>query len=269
MSSAAASSNPIPHAAVALAPASSAVWSPFAASNPLSWLHAQPPAAAAPAASSALPLPITPIAPSASSTPAAAPVYSEIAPVSQVAPPPHAVYPPPPPAYGAPAPTAHGAPTPTAPGGFPYPPPAWITAAASPYGAPPSAPTAPLYGASPSPYAAPYAAFPSTFGGYLPYYGSYSPLSYGVTAPTAPPSAEVYAPVYNPPTPPSAVPADSSAPAPFYFAHLIPVKLTPDNYLSWRAQVLPLLRSRYLEGYVDGTLSCPSPYHLAYHTWVA
>ena len=32
---------------------------------------------------------------------------------------------------------------------------------------------------------------------------------------------------------------------------------------------LPLLRSRYLEGYVDGTLSCPSPYHLAYHTWVA
>ena len=34
--------------------------------------------------------------------------------------------------------------------------------------------------------------------------------------------------------------------APFYFAHLIPVKLTMDNYLSWRAQVLPLLHSRYL-----------------------
>jgi hypothetical protein len=62
---------------------------------------------------------------------------------------------------------------------------------------------------------------------------------------------------------------DPSAPAPFYFAHLLPVKLTPDNYLSWRAQVLPLLRSRYLEGYVDGSLPCPSPYHPAYHTWVA
>ena len=58
-------------------------------------------------------------------------------------------------------------------------------------------------------------------------------------------------------------------PPPFYFAHLIPVKLKPNNYLSWRAQVLPLLRSRYLEGYVDGTLSCPSPYHPAYHAWVA
>ncbi|KAK1610428.1 hypothetical protein QYE76_034101 [Lolium multiflorum] len=92
---------------------------------------------------------------------------------------------------------------------------------------------------------------------------------------TAPPAAhadhaaEVYAPVYNMPAPQAAAPMDPSAPAPFYFAQLIPVKLTPDNYLSWRAQVLPLLSSRYLEGYVDGSLSCPSPYHPAYHTWVA
>jgi hypothetical protein len=42
-----------------------------------------------------------------------------------------------------------------------------------------------------------------------------------------------------------------------------------DNYLAWRAQVLPLLRSRYLEGYVDGTFPCPSMYDPAYHTWVA
>ena len=47
------------------------------------------------------------------------------------------------------------------------------------------------------------------------------------------------------------------------------VKLTPDNYLSWRAQVLPLLRSRYLEGYVDGSIPCPPSHHPAYHTWVA
>ncbi|KAK1619256.1 hypothetical protein QYE76_024773 [Lolium multiflorum] len=92
---------------------------------------------------------------------------------------------------------------------------------------------------------------------------------------TAPPAAhadhaaEVYAPVYNTPAPQAAASMDPSAPAPFYFAHLIPVKLTPDNYLSWRAQVLPLLRSRYLEGYVDGSLPCRSPYHPAYHTWVA
>jgi hypothetical protein len=38
------------------------------------------------------------------------------------------------------------------------------------------------------------------------------------------------------------------------------VKLTPDNYLLWRAQVLPLLRSYYLDGYVDGTLPCPSAF---------
>ena len=59
------------------------------------------------------------------------------------------------------------------------------------------------------------------------------------------------------------------APSPFYFSHLLPVKLTPDNYLSWRAQVLPLLRSRYLEGYVDGSIPCPPPYHPAHHVWVA
>ena len=59
------------------------------------------------------------------------------------------------------------------------------------------------------------------------------------------------------------------APSPFYFSHLLPVKLTPDNYLSWRAQVLPLLRSRYLEGYVDGFIPCPPPYHPAHHVWVA
>ena len=37
--------------------------------------------------------------------------------------------------------------------------------------------------------------------------------------------------------------------APFYFSHLLPMKLARDNSLSWRAQVMPLPRSRYLEGY--------------------
>jgi hypothetical protein len=70
--------------------------------------------------------------------------------------------------------------------------------------------------------------------------------------------------------PQPSAPADQvAALSPFYFSHLIPVKLTPENYLSWRALLLPLLRSRYLEGYVDGSLPCPLPYHPAYHTWVA
>jgi hypothetical protein len=40
----------------------------------------------------------------------------------------------------------------------------------------------------------------------------------------------------------------SGAPAPFYLAHSIPVNLTPNNYLVWRAHVSPLLENRYLEG---------------------
>jgi hypothetical protein len=59
------------------------------------------------------------------------------------------------------------------------------------------------------------------------------------------------------------------APLPFYFSHLIKVQLTPDNYLSWRALLLPLLQSGYLEGYIDGSLLCPPPSHPAYHMWVA
>ena len=46
-------------------------------------------------------------------------------------------------------------------------------------------------------------------------------------------------------------------PGPFHFDTLITIRLTPDNYLFWRAKVLPLLRSRSLLGYVDGSLSCP------------
>lgn len=45
---------------------------------------------------------------------------------------------------------------------------------------------------------------------------------------------------------------------PFHFDNLITISLTPDNYLFWRAKVLPLLRNRSLLGYVDGSLPCPS-----------
>jgi hypothetical protein len=40
---------------------------------------------------------------------------------------------------------------------------------------------------------------------------------------------------------PSAHADYAAAPSPFYFSHLIPMKLTPDNYLSWHALLLPLL----------------------------
>jgi hypothetical protein len=43
----------------------------------------------------------------------------------------------------------------------------------------------------------------------------------------------------------------------FHFAHLIRIKLSPDNYIFWRAQVLTLLQSHYRLGYVDTTLACP------------
>ncbi|XP_071680105.1 uncharacterized protein [Lolium perenne] len=73
-----------------------------------------------------------------------------------------------------------------------------------------------------------------------------------------------------PPGPPYAIAgAPAGGVAPFYIAHPIPVKLSPDNYLAWRAQVLPLLQSRHLEGFIDGSLPCPPSYHPAYHQWVA
>lgn len=45
--------------------------------------------------------------------------------------------------------------------------------------------------------------------------------------------------------------------SPIHFGHLITIKLTSENYLFWRAQVLPLLRSNLLMGYVNGTNPCP------------
>ncbi|KAK1649099.1 hypothetical protein QYE76_066904 [Lolium multiflorum] len=66
--------------------------------------------------------------------------------------------------------------------------------------------------------------------------------------------------------PSTAVPADgvhtppegfTSVPLPaFHFGNLITVKLSPDNYIFLRAQVLPLLGSHYLLGYIDDSLPC-------------
>jgi hypothetical protein len=56
---------------------------------------------------------------------------------------------------------------------------------------------------------------------------------------------------------PLAVFTMGSLPPPFHFGNLITVKLLLDNYIFWRAQVLPLLGSHYLLGYIDGSLPCP------------
>ena len=47
--------------------------------------------------------------------------------------------------------------------------------------------------------------------------------------------------------------------APFNFGHLITIKLSPETYMFWRAQVTSLLRSHLLLGYVEGTVPCPAP----------
>jgi hypothetical protein len=64
-------------------------------------------------------------------------------------------------------------------------------------------------------------------------------------------------------------------------ASSITIKLSSENYLVWRAQVGPLLRSQLLMGYVDGSNPCPASHVVvshgdtmvqqpnpAYHHWV-
>jgi hypothetical protein len=40
--------------------------------------------------------------------------------------------------------------------------------------------------------------------------------------------------------------------------HVITIKLTKKNYLLWRAQLLPYLRSTNLMGYLDGSTPVPA-----------
>jgi hypothetical protein len=45
---------------------------------------------------------------------------------------------------------------------------------------------------------------------------------------------------------------------PFNFAPYVTIRLNGGNYLYWRAQVLNVLRSHLLTGFVDGTFPCPA-----------
>jgi hypothetical protein len=53
--------------------------------------------------------------------------------------------------------------------------------------------------------------------------------------------------------PPAPVPTSSAQ----QFNHLLTVKLGQDNFLFWRAQFIPLLRSQGLQGFIDGSYPCP------------
>nr|XP_051201939.1 uncharacterized protein LOC127315493 [Lolium perenne] len=51
--------------------------------------------------------------------------------------------------------------------------------------------------------------------------------------------------------------SSSSLAGPFNFAPLITVRLGVDNYLYWRTQVIQVLRSHLLLGFIDGSFPCP------------
>ncbi|XP_073355674.1 uncharacterized protein [Aegilops tauschii subsp. strangulata] len=240
-------------AAVAPAPAAApplstlAMESPFLASPPLAWARStatgsQPPA---PQRSPAmLPPPRSPAALPIAATPIQ----------SRGAPPPSASYGANgQPAYGGPPAPApyHDAPLASGPYGAPIQAPY-----GGPYPAPYLAPSAASYAApAPTSYAAAqmYAAPPA-----LPY-GAHSPAAYGHHQQPSADALIPYSAVLPPGLPPDLpLSAPMAEPGPFHLAHLVTVKLSADNYPLWRAQVLPLMRSHYLEGYVDGSLPCPS-----------
>jgi hypothetical protein len=54
-----------------------------------------------------------------------------------------------------------------------------------------------------------------------------------------------------------------------HIQHLITIKLTRDNYLLWKAQIVPYLRGQHLYGFIDGTKPAPPPFLQASDTIVA
>ena len=51
---------------------------------------------------------------------------------------------------------------------------------------------------------------------------------------------------------------DHTSPSVTLVHHLITIKLTRDNYLLWKAQVVPYLKGQHLFRFVDGSHPCPS-----------
>jgi hypothetical protein len=100
--------------------------------------------------------------------------------------------------------------------------------------------------------------------GYLPYSGGYPPMnssSYLHLGGYPPMPYGGYPPMpaglgYPPP----ALPSLCATPGVVNITSSITIRLTSKNYLFWKAQVAPLLRSKLLMGYVDGSLVCPLPH---------
>jgi hypothetical protein len=44
---------------------------------------------------------------------------------------------------------------------------------------------------------------------------------------------------------------------PITLANQITIRLSSENYIYWRTQIVPILRSNLIFGFVDGTLECP------------
>jgi hypothetical protein len=107
--------------------------------------------------------------------------------------------------------------------------------------------------------------------GFPPYHGGYSGGFSGGNTPPSP--SRSYAPVNHggyplmqiggyPPMPAGLAfsPASSSqsrTPGVINITSSITIRLRSENYLFWKAQVGPLLRSNLLMGYIDGSFPCP------------
>jgi hypothetical protein len=119
--------------------------------------------------------------------------------------------------------------------------------------------------------------------GFLPYHGGYSGSFSGGYTPRSPSggSAPVnhggYPPMHIGGYPPmlaglSFLPTSSSqsgTPGVINITSSITIRLTSENYLFWKAQVGPLLRSNLLMGYVDGSLPCPTTHTVVDHGGIA
>jgi hypothetical protein len=46
--------------------------------------------------------------------------------------------------------------------------------------------------------------------------------------------------------------------SPIALTSQITIRLSSDNYIYWRTQVVPKLRSNLIYGFIDGKLPCPS-----------
>lgn len=62
-----------------------------------------------------------------------------------------------------------------------------------------------------------------------------------------------------PETTPSAPPPPLNSSIVTSTSHFVTLKLTINNYLLWRAQIIPFLKGHQLYGYVDGFILMPSP----------